>query len=77
MSTRRKGQSPWARAPRHAYEHSQPSVDVLELKEVEELEVQVIKTRKKVLRDKHLDTLTSIAVKYDWLRLFCFSYLLP
>ena len=28
----------WARAPRHAHEHGQPGVDVLEPREAEELE---------------------------------------
>ena len=66
-STRRKGQSPWAKAPRYAYKYSQPGVNVLELREAKELEVQVIKTRKRVLRDTHLDTLTSIAnLVYMW-----------
>src|SRR2546423_11317519 len=51
-------------ASRHAHQHGQPDVDVFQsgqLKEAEELKVQVMETRKRVLEVELPDTLTSMS----------------
>ena len=54
----------WAGASRHSEQHDQPCLDILESRTVErseELDVQVMDIRKRVLGEEHPDTLTSMA----------------